>query len=525
MHDGAVASHCHCDSVPSVVVTTMPPGDAPEPQGSTAEPPATEDSSSPGGSDRSGDMPGAAHPTIRGRTDQRHHGHETDADAHDVARHARRLQARALRDRLRENMLFLPVLLLAGTVALELLVGELDDRYPTNRWPLTFELATDAAVALLGTIAGATITTAGVVFSLLVVSLQLASGQFSPRVLRGFWRDRFGQVLIGLLLATFTYCVLALSRIDTAADFAPALTLDIAIVLAVASIVAIVSYLNRISRSQYVGNITERVARETLSLVAELPYGPRVGRKVGSPAPVPDLTALGDPLIVRSPANGWVQQISRRGVIGAVPDGSVVRLDTRVGAFLVKGAPLATVWPRPAHPRRVADLLDKALVIGTQRTMQQDIDFGLRQLNDVALRALSPAVNDPTTAIEVIVRIATIMRPLLCRPLPDQVVRDADGNVLLTPWDIDHNEYVSHAFDQLRVYAAPHPQVATALMRTIRMLIEACEERKLDDRLPALQRQIQLTLTGCRNAGMLPEDLATVAAAASTEQVTAGHPA
>lgn len=441
-----------------------------------------------------------------------------------MARHARRLQARALKDRLRESLLFLPVLLLTGTVVLELLVSELDARFPTNRWPLTFELTTDAAVALLGTIAGATITTAGVVFSLLVVSLQLASGQFSPRVLRGFWRDRFGQLLIGLLLATFVYCVLALSRIDTSADFAPALTLDIAVGLAIAAIVAIVTYLNRISRAQYVGNIANRIARETLTLVAELPYGPHIGQRVGDPVSAPDLAALGEPLVLRAPTNGWVQQISRRGVSGSVPDGSVVRLETRVGAFLIKGGPLATVWPFPAHPHRVADLFDKALVIGAHRTMQQDIDFGLRQLNDVALRALSPAVNDPTTAIEVIMRVATIMRPLLCHPLPDQSVRDADGTVLLTPWDLDHDEYVSHAFDQLRIYAAPHPQVATALMRTVRMLVEACEERGLTDRLPALERQIRLTLAGCRHSGMLPEDLATVVAAATTKQVTSDPP-
>ena len=121
---------------------------------------------------------------------------------------------------MRESLLFLPLLLLLGGVVIGALAMAFD-----RRWRLPgadrFALPPDAGVTLLSTIAGATITTAGVVFSLLVVTLQLASGQFSPRVLRTFWRDRFGQVLIGLLLATFAFCVLALTDIDTAAKSAP----------------------------------------------------------------------------------------------------------------------------------------------------------------------------------------------------------------------------------------------------------------------------------------------------------------
>jgi uncharacterized membrane protein len=169
-----------------------------------------------------------------------------------------------------------------------------------------------------------------------VISLQLASGQFSPRVLRGFRRDRFGQVLIGLL--------------DPDAEHAPALTVIFALLLAITSVVFLVVYLDRISRQQYVGQIMARVVRETLALIDELPYPPHVGMKVGEPAPEPDVSTLGPSLIVRSPADGWVQQISRRAVVAAAPPNSVIRLETRVGGYLVRDAPLASVWPRPAEP-------------------------------------------------------------------------------------------------------------------------------------------------------------------------------
>ncbi|MBO0838612.1 MAG: DUF2254 domain-containing protein, partial [Actinobacteria bacterium] len=395
-----------------------------------------------------------------------------------------------------------------------------------RRLPSVFTFDPATASTLLGTIAGATITTAGVVFSLLVVSLQLASGQFSPRVLRGFWRDRFGQVLIGLLLATFAFCVIALTRLDPAAKRAPALTVMFALVLALASVVFIVVYLNRISRQQYVGNIVARVAGETLDLVRELPYGPHVGMPPGEPVPAPDVSGpgaagLGEPFVIRSAADGWVQQISRRAVIAAAPPGGVVRLETRVGGYLVRGTPVATVWPGPRGQDEAAveaaatALVHAAVIVGPARTMQQDIDFGLRQLNDIALRALSPAVNDPTTAIEVIVRVGSIMRPLVLSELPAQAVRDQAGRVLLTPFDLDHAEYISHAFDQLRLYAAAHPQVLTAIVRTLRMLRGACSlERERPDVIEALDRQVKLTVAGCVPE-MLPEDRARVADAAS----------
>src|SRR6201999_3111696 len=141
------------------------------------------------------------------------------------------------------------------------------------------------------------------------------------------------------------------------------------------------------------------------------------------------------------------QQVGHRAVLAAVPPGSTIRLETRVGSYLVRDEPLARIWPAPDAEtgRRAAQLIGEAVIIGATRTMQQDIDFALRQLNDIGLRALSPAVNDPTTAIEVILRVSSIMRPLVQAELPAQAHRDDDGRTLLTPWDLDHAEYVRHA--------------------------------------------------------------------------------
>ena len=438
-----------------------------------------------------------------------------------VAPQVRRLKQRALSDRLRESLLFLPLVLLAGGVVAEE-VAHAVDRHHRIGWLGLFTMAPDAAVTLLSTVAGATITTAGVVFSLLVVSLQLASGQFSPRVLRTFWRDRMGQVLIGLLLATFAFCVLALSQIDTSAEQAPTLTMTCAVGLALASILAIVGYLNRITRQQYVGRIMERIQLEATDLIGDLPYGSRMGRQCGHPITPPDLDAAGTPLIVRAPTDGWVQQVSYRAVMAAVPPGSTVRLETRVGSYLIRDEPLARIWPAPdaATGRRAARQIGEAVIVGATRTMQQDIDFALRQLNDIGLRALSPAVNDPTTAIEVILRVTSIMRPLLHSELPAQSQRDGDGRTLLTPWDLDHAEYVRHAYGQIRLYAGAHPQVALTLVRVLRMLRDVTAEHTGPD-APAvgeLDRQLAAVIDDARRAGLPDTELEPLTAAAGRRQ-------
>jgi uncharacterized membrane protein len=437
------------------------------------------------------------------------HGHEDPSAAEAVAPHVRRLRQRALSNRLRESLLFLPAVLLIGAVLLEQVVAAID-RHAEAPLLQRFQMPPDAAITLFATIAGATITTAGVVFSLLVVTLQLASGQFSPRVLRTFWRDRFGQVLVGLLLASFAFSVLALTGIDTSAEYAPTLTVACMLLLTFASLITMVAFLNRISRGQYVGRIIERIGAETLSLIAELPYGPQIGMRVGDPVEPPDPATLGPSLVVIGHADGWVQQISRRAVVAAVPPGSVVRLETRVGGYLVRGEPLATVWPRPdaATTARVARLVAEAVIISYSRTMQQDIDFGLRQLNDIGLRALSAAVNDPTTAIEVVLRVASVLRPLLIADLPPQSVRDEQGRVLLTPWDLDHGEYVRHAFDQTRVYGGNHPQVMLAMVRAIVMLRNVARDVGRTNAVEALHRELELAVQASARAGVADADMA-----------------
>jgi uncharacterized membrane protein len=428
------------------------------------------------------------------------------------------LRRRALANRLRESLLFIPsaTLVLAALTARTL--AQLDRRLAPEQLPFLLRMSPEATIALLSTIAGATITTVGVVFSLIVVTLQLASGQFSPRVLRSYFRDWMGQLLVGLLAALFAYCVLSLRAVRPAIGGQPVdvpdLTVNVAVLLTLVTLIVLVVFLHRLARKQYVGNLIAEITRETLARFPDV-FG---RRSTASREPPPDVERLGTQLVVRSDRNGWVQQMSSNGVLAAVPPGSVVRVETRTGAYIARGSPLVSIWPPPEDPRAVERAVRWEVVIGPARTMQQDIDFGLRQLNDIALRALSPAVNDPTTAIEVLLNIGSIMRPLLLTELPSQVRRDARGSVLLRPWDLDHAEYVRHAFTQLRHYGVRDPAVSVALVRTLRMLVEAAERAGRTEALDELHRHISLTLEACDRAGLLPDDLAAVHAVAAARQ-------
>jgi uncharacterized membrane protein len=426
-----------------------------------------------------------------------------------TAPHVRRLRLRALRNRLQESLLFLPAIMLICSVGVALTLIELYRLGATRHAPRPLVLAPEAATALLSTIAGSMITTAGVVYSILVVSLQLASGQFSPRVLRGFWRDRHAQVLVGLLLSTFAFSVIALTTVSFADGDYPSYMVSATLLLTLASVVWIILYLDRVSRQQYVGRILERVVDETRELIAELPYGTRVGMRVGDEVPPPDPARLGAPFVVPAPSDGWIQQISRRAVVAAVPPGSVVRLETRVGAYLTRGTPFATIWPIPPEPEqpRIARLAAEAAIMGTARTMQQDIDFGLDQLNDIALRAMASSGTDLSTATEAIFRLGSVLRPLLLTDLPPRSVRDSQGRILLTPYDLDHAGYVRQAFDQVRRHAAPFPQAQHALVRTLRMLLDAIST--VEGRAPAraeLERQLNLTIGGLAQADRVPPE-------------------
>ncbi len=414
------------------------------------------------------------------------------------------LRAAAVRYRFAESLFLLPALVMVGGILLALGATRLDAALGHDvDVPFLLAMSNNSALWLLSTVAGAMITTVGVVFSLTVVSLQLASNQFSPRVMRSFIRDRLSQGVIGLLVGTFFYCVLVLPSLSgEPADPAPRVSLTIAVALTLVTVVGIIVHLDHLARSLQVGNVARAIAVEgekVVAAAARLPSG--LEAVEARDFPVAD-TAVAVPC----QSSGWVSQVSVAGLLRAVPPGTAMRLETRVGAYIHAGEPLLLVWPPVSeHARHV---LASAVEIADTRTMLQDVDFAIRQLVDVGLRALSPAINDPTTAIEIVLRLGSLLRSVLATPLPPPALRDGAGRVLVAPWNLDNDEYIAHAFDQLRQDSGTQPEVAVAILRVLRMLRTHVESAGHPERVPALERQMRLLLDALRRQpGLHPEDL------------------
>nr|WP_295652747.1 DUF2254 domain-containing protein [uncultured Dietzia sp.] len=424
----------------------------------------------------------------------------------------------AARYRFKESLFLLPALVMLGGVLLAVGATVIDNRLGHNaEIPWTLAMSSNAATWLVSTVAGAMITTVGVVFSLTVVSLQLASNQFSPRVMRSFIRDRLSQGVIGLLVGTFFYCVLILPSFSGEATApAPRISLTIAIGLTLVTVVGIIVHLDHLARGLQVGNLARSIADEVQVVAARLGRLP-AGLSTVDPE---DFPAPADAIVIPAGRSGWVSQVHMGRLLGAVSPGTVLRLETRVGAYIHQREPLFTAWPPPSRTQKIAG----AVAISEMRTMLQDADFAIRQLVDIGLRALSSAINDPTTAVEVLLRLGTVLRTVLTSPLAPPALRDDAGRVLVQPWNLDHDEYVEHAFDQLRQASLNQTEVVAALLRVLRMLITHVNEEGHPERAGALEQQMRLLLEAAGDqTDLLPEDRQRIESLASDDTDPADH--
>ncbi|EIV91481.1 DUF2254 domain-containing protein [Frankia sp. QA3] len=436
--------------------------------------------------------------------------------------------------RFRESLFFLPAVLVVVAIGAAQGLLAIDRRHQgwQDGLPLTFRMSAGAAQTFLSVLAAATITVAATVFSLTVVSLQLASSQFSPRVLHTFIRDRFSQSVVGVLVAVFTFSVLVLRDVRTDADppYSPSLSTGVTVLLAIASVVLIVGYLDHLTRSLQVGRVLHTIGRETKAVIAASARpDPTLAP---APADAPDLRVRPGGVAVVAADDGWIRQAGTAALLAALPPGAALLLRTRVGAFVVEGQHIATLWlPGDASAGEPAPAVDDEAVrtvravlaridVGVTRTMQEDVDFGLRQMTDIALRALSAAINDPTTAVEAILRIGGVLRHLLAGEPPPDVVAGPAGRLLCRAWELDPAEYVGHAFDQLRHAGVGHPAVCVAMLRTLRLQIWVAERHGRHAVVPALRRQMDLLLDAVATAPGLTEadrDAVHAAADAATD--------
>jgi uncharacterized membrane protein len=322
------------------------------------------------------------------------------------------------------------------------------------------------AQVILGGIAASIMTVVSIVFAILLMTLTLASMQFSPRLIVSFSRDRVTQWTLGIFLGTFSYCMAALPAAHSFPHpFAPVATVLGAMILALACVGLLLYFIHHISQAISASHIVDRIAEETEGVIDELmPWPCHKNHAVGDPpiGPGPNDVAL------LSTHSGYIRFIDTKRVVAVAKRHRVsIRVLRRVGHFVPAGIPLMIVSKGGRlSPEGTAELL-AAIDIGPTRTLQQDIEFGVLQIVDIALRAISPAVNDPTTAINCVDQLSRILIRFASREPPDNLLYDPPGIVRVSIEWMHFDRLVVSAFEQIRLYSKTDIAVSLRLLRAL----------------------------------------------------------
>jgi uncharacterized membrane protein len=380
------------------------------------------------------------------------------------------------RDVLRTNLWLVPAvevvvaaLLFVGTYALDR--ASYDGVFRTPGWAISG--SADAARQILTAIAAAIITVVGVVFSIVIVALTLTSTQFGPRMLRNFIRDRGTQLTLGTFVATFVYSILALGSIGQGAhgNFVPHISITVLLGLMIIDLAVLIYFLHHIAVQIQLPYVIASIAADLAGAIELQAGDPTVGADARYAALlIGDMDGPGGE--VAAPRSGYLQYIRHRTLVRiAAEKDAVIHLRYRPGHFLVQGHPYATVWPAGAAGQ-VSQELARAHVTGPYRTLAQDVSFGLDQLVEICIRALSPAVNDTFTALTCIDWIGDSLCKVTGRWQPTSVYRDPAGTVRVIATQTSYQRLVRRAFEKVRQAGRGMPAVMIRQLDALAKIME-----------------------------------------------------
>jgi uncharacterized membrane protein len=402
------------------------------------------------------------------------------------------------REELRTNLWLVPTIVILGALGLFVLTQRLDraayrGELRTPSWVISG--SADAARLLLTSIAASVITVVGIVFSITIVTLTLASTQFGPRMLRNFIRDRGTQLTLGTFVATFVYCVVVLVSIGPGdrGEFVPHISITTAFGLVLIDLAVLIYFIHHIATQIQLPQVIASIAKDLAQAVAvQSADQPRFATRNAAQGPSLDellarIETSGS--VVRTPKSGYLQFIRHRTLIRIATEAdAVIRLPYRPGHFLVEGRELASVWP-PAAAERVADYLARAQATGPHRTLTQDVAFGVDQLVEIAIRALSPAVNDTFTALTCIDWLSDCLCKIAPVWTPTQVHRDNRGIIRVISDQVSYERLVQRAFEKIRQAGRGMPAV---MIRQLDALMTIMEQTTDPQRAQVLMNQAAL---------------------------------
>lgn len=410
------------------------------------------------------------------------------------------MRLRAVWEYLRGTYWAVPSAMAIAAVVLSFGMIQLDEAVTAtllDRLSWVYTGGPEGARAVLSTIAGSMITVAGVTFSITIVALTLASQQFGPRLLRNFLRDLGNQIVLGTFVSTFLYCLLVLRTIRGTDDteFVPHLAVTLGVVLAMLSLGVLIFFIHHVATSIQASRIIAKVASDLEGAAKHL-FPERVGAGDTSvtrdgDAASPVFATAADSRLICATTVGYVQAIDADGLMGLARRHDVwLRLHVRPGAFVRSGTPIMTVYA----PTFTSDWADGpfhgVVIVGAERTGTQDIEFFINQLVELAVRALSPSVNDPATARSCVDRLEQALCELASCRFPSALRYDADRTLRVVAAPVTFAILVESAFDEIGRYGASSVSVTVRLLEALGN-ISACVTREADRR-PLLEQATAL---------------------------------
>lgn len=372
----------------------------------------------------------------------------------------------------RDSFWFLPALMTLGSMALAELAINIDERLEVRDlrgFGWLYGGSADGARAMLAAIAASLIGVAGTVFSITIAALSLASNQMGPRLLEHFTRDRGNQAALGTFVGTFTFALLVLRTVrSTSSEFVPHLAVTLGLLLTLGSLGVLIYFIHHISSGINVSRVIQLVSQDLERSIAGQFVSRPAQPRDSEPSQVLPADFEERASTIRAEKGGYLQTVDLPALLHLAGRHDVtIRLLVRPGSFVFHGAPIAQVYPRSLPEGE----LFQALVVGTSRTSPQDVEFAVRQLVEVAVRALSPGINDPFTALTVLDHLGNALCCVADRiPPPTVHVRDHKIRVLLPVTDLGGLTDVM--FHQIRQNGTAHPAVMIRLLEVLTVAIE-----------------------------------------------------
>lgn len=357
---------------------------------------------------------------------------------------------------LRSSFWFMPSLMVFGSVVFAAALVEADsagsDRWLTH-WPRLFGAGAEGARQMLSTLAGSMMTVMGITFSMTLLALALASSQYTSRILRNFMRSRVTQVTLGIFAGIFVYCLIVLRSIRGGeAEFVPSLAVFFAFFMALGGVVVLIYFIHHIASSIQASNIIASISHETIAAIDRLFPVKKVHGPDEDGGQDQVLRSLDERTWYAVPAavSGYIQSVDNDALLGLARDRkTIVRMEHGVGAFVVQNTALASLALTYPPDQEMIAALNKAYSISHHRTVEQDPSFGIRQIVDMALKALSPGVNDTSMAVMCVDYLTAILARLAVRQFPPSHRYDEEALrvIIIAP---TFEDLLAEAFDQIR---------------------------------------------------------------------------